>query len=85
MANSLAVWTELGPMLAALAGRAPRVSFHGWRPGDQRYYVSDTSRVREAVGWTPQVSAQDGVRRLYAWAREHRALFDDPSLAGAYR
>ena len=85
MANSLAVWTELGPLLAELAGRAPRVSFHDWRPGDQRYYVSDIARVREALGWAPRVAARDGVRGLYRWALEHRALFDDPSLAGAYR
>lgn len=85
MANSLAVWTELGPMLAALAGRAPRVSFHDWRPGDQRYYVSDIARVRAALGWAPRVPVQEGVRQLYDWALAHRALFDDSSLAGAYR
>jgi CDP-paratose 2-epimerase len=34
------------------------------RPGDQRYYVADTTRFREVTGWTPLVDAHDGVERL---------------------
>ena len=50
-----------------------RVRFEPWRPGDQRYYVSDTGAFREAVGWAPQVGVRDGVAGLYAWLRDASA------------
>jgi CDP-paratose 2-epimerase len=38
-----------------------------WRAGDQRYYVSDTRRFREATGWRPLVSPAAGVAQLHDW------------------
>jgi CDP-paratose 2-epimerase len=37
------------------------------RPGDQRYYVSDTTRFAEATGWAPSVSVPGGIETLYRW------------------
>jgi CDP-paratose 2-epimerase len=34
------------------------------RLGDQRYYVADTRRFREATGWAPLVDVHDGIERL---------------------
>jgi CDP-paratose 2-epimerase len=66
---------ELLDQIAALHGRRPRVDWSQWRPGDQRYYVSDFSKFQTATGWTPQVSIRDGVRRLYDWlCRSERKL-----------
>lgn len=45
------------------------IEFAGTRVGDQRYYVSDTSKFEQRCGWRPQVSAFDGVRRLARWLR----------------
>lgn len=50
-----------------LTGRAPEVHFADWRPGDQRYYCSDTRKLQQAVGWQPRVDAADGIRRLHGW------------------
>jgi CDP-paratose 2-epimerase len=58
---------ELIDMVGDLCDRAPRVEFDRWRPADQRYYVSDTSRFRTATGWRARVPATDGVRRLHQW------------------
>lgn len=58
---------ELLDLLAATHGVRPDVRFSAWRPGDQRYYVSDTRRMREATGWRPRVSVQEGVALLYEW------------------
>jgi len=41
--------------------------FANWRPGDQRYYVTDTLRFREATGWRPRVSPSQGLDRLNTW------------------
>lgn len=53
--------------LGRIAGAAPDVSFGDWRPGDQRYYVSDTRRFQAATGWRPRVGADEGVERQVAW------------------
>jgi CDP-paratose 2-epimerase len=37
------------------------------RPGDQRYYVSDTRRFGAATGWAPQIPVEQGVRELATW------------------
>lgn len=40
------------------------------RPGDQRYYVSDTTKFSAATGWRPAVPVAEGLRRLAAWLAE---------------
>lgn len=74
-ANSLAVWTEFGPMLEQLLGRPLQVRQGDWRPGDQRVYISDIRRVARDFDWTPKVDPRAGIGRLFEWASENRALF----------
>jgi CDP-paratose 2-epimerase len=57
---------ELLEMLEELDGQ-PQVEFADWRPGDQRYYVSDIARFNRATGWRPEVNVRDGIRQLHAW------------------
>jgi CDP-paratose 2-epimerase len=45
----------------------PEVSFGDWRPGDQRYYVSDTTKFSNATGWSPKYSSRQGIEALYRW------------------
>ncbi|HEU4629210.1 MAG TPA: NAD-dependent epimerase/dehydratase family protein [Gemmatimonadaceae bacterium] len=65
---------ELLDLIELMHGRRPRVSFAPWRTGDQRYYVSDTTRFAAATGWAPTVRAADGVERLYRWLLAARGL-----------
>jgi CDP-paratose 2-epimerase len=58
---------ELIDRIAGLNGARPKVEFADWRVGDQRWYVSDFRRFRDATGWQPRVRVEDGVRRLYRW------------------
>jgi CDP-paratose 2-epimerase len=64
---------ELIDMIEELAGRAPSVEFDAWRPGDQRYYVSDTTRFEEATGWRARVGRREGLRRLLDWLEDFHA------------
>jgi CDP-paratose 2-epimerase len=73
---------ELLDMIGALHGTKPDVRFKDWRPGDQRYYVSDTRRFKAATGWAPKVNVRSGVERLYQWLLESRGLAA-PHLAAA--
>ena len=67
-ANTISL-LDLLDLIARLTGRQPDVRFGAWRPGDQRYYVSDTSKLREMTGWTPQVSVEQGVTKLHDWLK----------------
>jgi CDP-paratose 2-epimerase len=58
---------ELLNLIGELDGSMPDVSFADWRVGDQRYYVSDTSKFQRATGWAPKYSATEGIRSLYEW------------------
>jgi CDP-paratose 2-epimerase len=46
-----------------------------WRPGDQKVFVSDIRRAEKELGWTPQVSASNGLARLHRWVSENQDLF----------
>ncbi len=55
-------------------GDTPFVRFEDWRPGDQRYYVSDTRKFRDATGWDAATNVADGIERLAGWLRETRGI-----------
>ncbi len=73
--NTLAVWQELGPMLAGLLGREIPVTYYNWRPGDQHIFVADVRKAERELGWQPATSREEGVRRLFDWVVEHETLF----------
>jgi CDP-paratose 2-epimerase len=62
-ANAISL-LDLVEQIAALTGRRPELELGPWRPGDQRYYVSDTEAFRRATGWRPRVTVRNGVARL---------------------
>jgi CDP-paratose 2-epimerase len=74
-ANTLAIWTEFGPLLEKLAGRPVPVNNGPWRPGDQRVFVADIQRAEELLGWRPRVSPAEGIARLYEWVASNPELF----------
>lgn len=75
-ANTLAVWSEFGPMLEKLLGRPIPVQRGDWRPGDQRVFVADIRKAGRELGWRPQIGVEEGVRQLFEWVRENRELFE---------
>jgi CDP-paratose 2-epimerase len=64
---------ELLDRIEALHGERPDVEFDAWRAADQRYYVSDTRKFRDATGWRPKVDLTHGLRLLYEWLAEAHA------------
>jgi CDP-paratose 2-epimerase len=55
------VVARIAAIIGGAAGARPDLRFGPWRPGDQRYYVSDTSAFRHVTGWAPRVSAMEGL------------------------
>lgn len=65
---------ELIELITELRGESPVVHFADWRPGDQRYYVSDVRKFRAATGWTPRIDIRQGLTILYQWLLESRGI-----------
>jgi len=59
------------------------------RPGHDRRYCLDTTKLR-AVGWTPQVSFETGLRESIAWYRTNEWWWrpikeNDPAFRSYYQ
>lgn len=74
-ANTISIWTEFAPMLEALLGKKLAVAWGDWRPGDQPVFISDIRKADRVLGWSPKVSAEQGIERLFNWVKENRSLF----------
>jgi CDP-paratose 2-epimerase len=77
---------ELLDRIAEITGRRPDVRFDAWRPGDQKYYVSDTTTFEQATGWRPKTGVRQGLQRLTEWlARKRSQTRIAKAAAGAGR
>ena len=70
-ANTISL-LELVDLIGDLLGERPVHAFEPWRTADQRYYVSDTSKLQAATGWAPRVRVREGIERLAAWLADAR-------------
>jgi len=59
--------------LEAIAGRTLQLQRDEAVPGDQRRTKADTTRIREALGWEPRTSLDEGLRAEWAWAESRIA------------
>lgn len=73
--NTLAVWSEFGPLLAELAAHPVSVQWGDWRPGDQRVFVANIDKAKQRLGWQPTISPAEGIRDLYNWVAANPTLF----------
>lgn len=80
-ANAVNLLEVLAEMEVATRRRA-KVTFNGWRPGDQRYFVADSRRAQAALGLDTFVGWRDGLGRLTRWMRAHRTTELQPVAAG---
>jgi CDP-paratose 2-epimerase len=73
--NTLAIWTEFGPLLEDLAGRPIPVTYGPWRPGDQRVFIADIRKAEQQLAWRPAIGPREGIARLYGWVSANPGLF----------
>lgn len=66
---------ELAERLIALTGAKLKPKVLGtFRRGDVRHCYADLSRIREKLGFEPQVALDDGLRELIGWGGTVRAV-----------
>jgi CDP-paratose 2-epimerase len=51
-----------------------KYKFSNWRPGDQKYFVSDNSKLYKYLNWTTKISMQDGVDKLINWIEKNKHI-----------
>jgi CDP-paratose 2-epimerase len=44
-----------------------KYDFFDWRPGDQKIFISDNTKLKKELGWSPKVAKEQGVRKLSEW------------------
>lgn len=54
------------------------------RPGHDRRYALDTSRIRRELGWEPSISFEEGIRKTIDWYLENPRWLE-AILDGSYR
>jgi CDP-paratose 2-epimerase len=69
--NSVSILSVLRE-IEQLTGRPLDTGFGDWRAGDQLYFVADTRKLSDRLGWQARVRWKSGLQHLADWLREHR-------------
>ena len=69
---------------AGIARYRELITFVRDRPGHDRRYAIDASKIRGELGWRPQETFASGLRKTLVWYLEHRDWWQRV-LSGAYR
>jgi len=72
--KSLSIWREFGPLLIKELGYEPQISFHDWRPGDQKVCIMNIAKAKAKLNWNPKVGVEEGVAKLARWVKDHLAI-----------
>ena len=62
---------ELAPDLPVKPS-AKLITFVPDRPGHDRRYAIDASKIKQELGWAPQVTVEEGLRLTVQWYLEHQ-------------
>ena len=68
---------EMAPLVARKMNKPDAViTYVGDRPGQVFRHTADRSKAQRLLGWTPQVSFDEGLDRTIAWYLENRAWWE---------
>jgi dTDP-glucose 4,6-dehydratase len=74
---------ELSPRLDGISYREQIVFVHD-RPGHDRRYAIDATKIERELGWKPAETFETGIRRTVRWYLEHQPWVNNVT-SGAYR
>jgi CDP-paratose 2-epimerase len=73
-ANTISLLESI-TLIESVTGQRSEVVFEADRPGDLRYFVSDTTAARETFGFAASVPPRDGITRLAEWVHANLDMF----------
>jgi len=65
---------ELLEILEKIIGEKIEVKFSKWRPGDQKVYISNNSKLKKTFGWQPYIEPKVGIKKLSSWVYNNKKL-----------
>ena len=68
---------EFAEEVVALTGSASPITYEPLPADDPKVRQPDITKARDVLGWTPQVSRADGLRRTLDYFREHVTVAQD--------
>ena len=68
-------------LIAQELGVEPDITIAPPLLGEVTHYVADVTKARELLGYEPQVSLEEGIKRSVAWFREWRAEHPEEEVA----
>lgn len=68
MKNSISLLELIG-LLQKNNNKKIKYKFLNWREGDQKVYISDNSKLKKELGWSPKTSKESGIAKLITWAK----------------
>jgi len=72
MSNSLSL-LELFDFLEDTLSMKLRYRKLPWRESDQKIFVADTSKSKEYFGWQPEISRNDGLKKMLEWVKSNES------------
>lgn len=84
--SNLALVEQLCRTLDEFLGGGPReslITFVKDRPGHDRRYAIDASRLSKELGWEPSLTFQEGLRKTIRWYLDNSAWLDN-CISGEY-
>jgi len=78
-----ALMDELAPNLPVRPAES-LITFVKDRPGHDRRYAIDATKIKTELGWTPSVTVEEGLRRTVEWFLNHQAWWE-PLLSQEYQ
>jgi|TARA_B100001971_G_C18221012_1_gene557204 CDP-paratose 2-epimerase len=66
---------ELLNIIEKETGKRSNIHYDDWRPSDQKVYISDISKAKDLLSWSPRISAKKGIKKSIQWIKDNEAYF----------
>lgn len=71
--NSISL-LELINMLNKKMNKKNKFKKFQWRPGDQKIYISNISKIKKEYNWYPQISLSEGLDKIIEWINKNEII-----------
>ena len=68
--NSLSI-IELINFLEKKLNKKNKYEKFNWRSGDQKIYISNISKIKRELNWSPKIRISEGLNKVIRWIREN--------------
>lgn len=62
--------------LRNITGKEQTIKFENKREGDLWYFVCDYKKLNETIGWKPEITIDEGLKKICYWVLKNRGLFE---------